>query len=483
MPIHLIKPVNWILATDSYKVSHWLEIPEGTKYTWLMSMPRKVSPYSDVIVAMGQSFNADILSKIRIEQWMIEEAEYETRIQGFSFNRKGWQIIADEFDGILPIRMYGVPEGLQVTPNIPIAAYINSDERFAWLPGYFEPILLRPHWKMSTVATMCLAARKILTEYADKTGTAREKVNYMYHFFGDRAADSYGAAVKAGIAHAALFDGTDCLSANRYIKSLFGDPRDYMSSIEATEHFVSSLNSDNAAQDDFGAAEMAVDRLYKVVELAKQGIGISKLSVVIDTFNDIRFVRDYIGDRLKDRILNSGGTLVCRPDTGNPSERPGVIGELLANSFGTTETATRHRVLHPCVEVIQGDGINIDSLRSVVSGWVDDNGFAMDSFHLGSGNGISHEGSRDDFSFSMKAIAYFDHKWNRLLKAPKGDSVKKSLTGLLGVVMKDGRLDTVDYTDRSAIMTNDYWLEWQDTGVRKVYQNFGSVRSYARAGT
>lgn len=485
--IELIKEFNFILACDSYKVDHFLELPPDAKFTYVSVVPRKPSKFSELIVAMGQTFLADVFSKVRITYEMIDEAEMEVNQQGYEFNREGWEIIVRDFAGKLPLAIYAVEEGRIVSPQTPILGIVNTDSRFAWLPAYVETISQSTVWKMSTVASTCRAARSIIAGYMEKTGADMSMLNYKLHNFGDRGADSPDEApVLAGIAHAAVFDGSDCTRANRYIKALYNTEKAYTSSVEATEHSVMCANSDAVNKDDRGAAIMAVNRLKKVVERTKRGIGIPLLSVVIDTYNSRRFVRDYMGTDYKDEIINSGGVMVFRPDSGDPKVEPSMVGKDIEDTFGVTVNAKGYKVLHPSTAVIQGDGIRIDTIDGVLKGWTDA-GFSMDQFTLGMGGGVTHEGGRDDFSFSMKATATNNGTgWTRLLKEPITDIGKKSLSGLVRCREDaNGNLEVFDaIAEGSAdqfLVETPGWRLWFKDGEKTFNQTFDEVRERARS--
>jgi nicotinamide phosphoribosyltransferase len=486
--LQVIKEFNFILAADSYKAGHWLEIPEDTEFTYSVIVPRKPSKYADEIVAMGQTFVASILSKVRITEDLIDEAEIEITQQGYRFNRKGWEIIAREFNGKLPLAMYAVEEGRVVKPQTPVMGIVNTEKRFAWLPAYVESWVQGTVWKMSTVASLSRAARRIFKKHMEQTGSNMLMLDYKLHNFGDRAAGSpEESAVIAGIAHAALFNGSDCLRANGYIKKLYRTAKPYLSSVEAFEHSTICANSDAENKDDFGGAKKAVDRLIDVVNNSKNGIGIPMLSVVIDTYDSHRFVSDYLGTKLHDEIVASGGTLVARPDSGDPTIEPGIIGGLLAEKFGTTVNGAGYKVLAPCVGVIQGDGIRITTLEGVIEGWVAA-GFSLDNFVTGMGSGTTNDCQRDDFSWSMKAIAnQVAGKWKRLLKDPITDPGKKSLSGLIRCREDaNGDLEVFD-----ALATGNVWefnnscpgwRLWSKDGYQNHSQSFDEVQSRARVG-
>lgn len=486
--LEFIKPFNFILACDSYKCGHWQELPKNARKSYVAIVPRKASKYSDKIVAMGQTFLAAFFASVRITNEMIDEAEIEINEQGYEFNRAGWEYIVNQLDGKLPLVMWGVEEGRVVNPQTPIVALMNTDDNSAWLPTYVETISQSVVWKMSTVASLCRSIKITIKEFMELTGADMSMLDYKLHNFGDRGADSPDEApVIAGIAHAALFSGSDCTRANGYIKKLYNTTKVYTTSVEATEHSVMCAHSNAAEKDDWGAALMAIERLYAVVERTKRGIGIPLLSCVIDTYNSRRFIREYIGTRLKDKVLGSGGVFVGRPDSGDPTVEPGMVGNDFDATFGTTINAKGYKVLHPATAVIQGDGNRIDTYNGVLQGWVDA-GFSMDRFTLGMGSGITHDNARDDFSFSMKAIALkVGENWKRLSKDPITDSGKKSLSGLVRCRENaQGELVVYDALQNGEFYNFEEetpgWKVWFRNGIRKNRQSFDEVRERANEG-
>lgn len=484
--LELIKPFNIIIAADSYKAGHWQELPFGTKRTWSVVVPRKPSEYSKDIVALGQTFVAYVLSKVRITEDMIDEAEVEINQQGYRFNRVGWEIISRELDGKIPLAMYGVEEGRVVLPQTPVVGLLNTDDRFAWLPAYMESWVQGTIWKMSTVASICRTAKKIIKENMELTGSNMSMLDYKLHNFGDRAAGSpEESAVLAGIAHAALFSGSDCLRANGYIKKMYRTTKAYLSSVEAFEHSTICANSDTENKNDFGAAVKAVERLEDVVKMVKEeGIGIPLISVVIDTYDDTRFVNEFLGDKLKQRIIDSGGCLVARPDSGDPKVQPGIIGKFQIKNFGGTKTSTGHDSMAPCVGVLQGDGIRIATLEGVIKGWTSNN-LSMDNFVMGMGSGTSNDCQRDDFSWSMKAIASkTDEGWRRLSKDPITDPGKKSLSGLIRCRENHvGELEVFDALTNGGLWEFEVpsagWRLWYKDGYQVFTQSFDDVKARA----
>lgn len=481
MSANAILASNFIVLCDSYKLHHFAEYPADTEFIYSTVVPRKPTKYTKEIVAIGQSFAAAFLATVRITHAMIDEAEIEVNGYGYEFNRKDWEIIVDEFDGRLPLAMYGVEEGTVVPPNTPILGIVNTDPRFFWLVSYVETVVQRIMWKMTTVASISRYCYKQIQIAMESTGADMGLLEYKLHNFGDRGADGEDAAIMASIAHAALFSGSDCTSANRYIKKIYKTNKSYLSSVDATEHSVMCSHSDAKNKDDWGAAVMSVERLEETVARFKRGVGIPLQSVVIDTYDDERFVKEYLGTRLKDRILASGGVMVARPDSGDPLTKPVQVVQWLDEKFGSTTNAEGFRVLNPSVRVIQGDGINQDSIPKIMENLALA-GYSMDNLTFGMGGGLTHGPGRDEFSFSMKATARFNGEdWIDLLKEPKTDAGKKSLSGLVHTTYEEGKLKTVKGNSFSIFRPTEGWQLYFCDGDVEYVPNFDEVRNRARA--
>src|SRR5574343_406434 len=167
---HLLKQ-NFILMCDGYKICHHKQIPDNVDYTYTVAVPRKMAPFADEIVAAGQSMVASYLASVRITEEMIDEAEIEANEQGYDFNRIGWERIARELDGKLPLRIMGVEEGRIIPVQTPMMGWINTLPGFAWLCGDVETFIQCILWKMTTVASICRKIRTTLKHYAKLTGT------------------------------------------------------------------------------------------------------------------------------------------------------------------------------------------------------------------------------------------------------------------------------------------------------------------------
>jgi nicotinic acid phosphoribosyltransferase len=106
----------------------------------------------------------------------------------------------------------------------------------------------------------------------------------------------------------------------------------------------------------------------------------------------------------------------------------------------------------------------------------------MDNLTFGMGGGMTHGPGRDEFSFSMKATARYDEElgWVNLLKEPKTDSSKKSLSGLAHTALVNGQIETVAGNGFSVFRDTDGWKMYYCDGEREYIPTFDEVRNRAR---
>jgi nicotinamide phosphoribosyltransferase len=95
---------NMILATDSYKHSHFLQYPPEARVISAYAEAR-ANDFSDVVLFLGlQPFLVDYLSK-PVTAADVDEAEAICTAHGVPFNRTGWDAIVAEYGGFLPIEI------------------------------------------------------------------------------------------------------------------------------------------------------------------------------------------------------------------------------------------------------------------------------------------------------------------------------------------------------------------------------------------
>lgn len=474
---------NFILAGDSYKVGHIDQIPATTIKGHSNIVPRK--PYIgktieiDEVVVMGPQVVAAILANIKITDEMIDEAEIEITEQGYDFPREEWEYIRDL--GYIPLKVDALPEGTVIPVGLPIMTIENTGTRSAWLAGYVETWVQDIVWLMTTVASKIRYLRKQCEEFCIRTGTPinNEVLEYMIHNFGDRGAGGRDRAIMVGMAHGLFFSGSDCLSANRYIKKYYNTGKPVLSSVDASEHATVCSKSNLETKDDRGGFEMSLEMLKRAVARTERGIGIPVISSLIDTYDDERYIKEFVIPNY-DRICEIGGKHVERPDSGDAVEKPLEVVKWLLEGL-EEHSSTNDKgfdMLPPNIGVIQGDGLREGDFQRIFDRAIEEN-LAASNFVFGYGGGMTNGSGRDDFSFSMKATAREDSElgWVEMQKSPKSDQGKKSLRGRV-TVAKDGDkyvVVKVGETDLPVVSKTIYVK-----GANSMY-TFDTVRERARA--
>lgn len=425
---------NIILDCDSYKNNHGQMLPNNTLILHSSIIFRKPNEFTSFVKFFGLQYVLKNYLSQKITIDMINEAEQEITEQGYYFDRKRWEYILNEYKGALPLVIKSIPEGTVIPIGIPVLTIENTDYKCAWLSSYVETMLQRAIWKMTTVATISFDLYNYLNEVMFKHTGELNKVNFHLHNFGSRGADSYESDIMSGMAHLTSgFMGSDCLQANRNIKHFYNTKTPYASSVLASEHSIMCANSNNEDRDDYHALVKMLDLLeFNILNK----IGTPIVSIVADTYDIFRFCEEYIGQRLKNRIENLGklgGRIVIRPDSGDPKVIPIDVIKMLMNSFGYSTNKYGYKVLPEFIRVLQGDGINQNSIREIILE-LEKNKFSLENLFFGMGGGLTHEAGRDEFSCAMKATAILldengKHIWKDLFKDPITDISKRSPKG------------------------------------------------------
>lgn len=409
--------MNPILLADSYKYSHYQQYPEGTKGVYAYIEPRKASVFSDFVVVFGiQAYIRDVLN-VQITEAHVDEAEALITAHGFTFNREGWMRIVDVHNGYLPITIRAIPEGTVVEVQNVIATVQNNDSELPWLTSFVETTLLSYVWYGTTVASLSWAIKQNLLYFLEKNGTP-ENVEFKLHDFGMRGVAA-GAAGLGGAAHLVNFRGTDTVAGITYLNSIYGDikPGDFLS-IPASEHSTATSWKDEIA----GYRNM-------IEQYAKPG---AIFACVIDSY-DVWTALDYWITDLLPLVKKAGATVVLRPDSGDPIKTPVSIIENLLDRVGSTVNSKGYRVLPDHVRVIQGDGINHESIYQILTE-LDNRKISADNIAFGMGGGLLQNVNRDTFGFAMKTSAVYDPDGSirGVCKTAEGKSSRKGRFAVIG---------------------------------------------------
>jgi nicotinamide phosphoribosyltransferase len=333
----------------------------------------------------------------------------------------------------------------------------NTDPKCGWVTSYFETAILRGIWYPSTVATISRMCENIIREFYEKYSDDPSAMTFALHDFGYRGVSSDESGQIGGLAHLINgFRGTDTMGAFIAAMEYYNHTDVDVFSVIASEHTTMSANSNADTLDDYDAFEKMVSILESRV---KESGTFQIVSAVIDTYDDDRAASEYIGGIFRQRIMDSGGRFVARPDSGDPITNPVRIVEIFLDKFGYAVNSKGMKVLPPCIRVLQGDGITFDTIRSILE-LAASRDIAPDNFVFGMGAGLLQKCDRDTFKFAMKSSAIcVNGEWRDVFKSPKNDPGKKSLRGRVTTVRTIGdevitkRIEDVLHTDVDIMQT------------------------------
>jgi nicotinamide phosphoribosyltransferase len=294
-------------------------------------------------------------------------------------------------------------------------------------------------WYPCTVATVSREVRKIVEEYFEETAADASKpaIDFVLNDFGFRGVSSVESAGLGGAAHLINFLGSDTLMGSVMIKRYYESQKVYGLSVPATEHSVCTLLGEEGELDVF----------KHILKTFPTGI----VACVSDSFDIFRACSEYWGTELKDLVLSRDGVLVIRPDSGDPVFTLLRVFDILLNKFGYTINEKGYKVLPPQVRVLQGDGVNVQAIRSIY-GALKVNGISAENLVLGMGGALLQKVDRDTQKFAFKcSYAEVNGKPVDVQKHPVEvdshgklvQSFKKSKAGQLKLIRTEAGYQTV----------------------------------------
>ena len=422
---------NLILDVDSYKVTHFNQYPQNTKKLYAYIEARNLN--SEELIFFGlQAFVKKYLLN-PITQDDIDEAEKFLLSHIGVFNRDDWEYILNEHGGFLPIEIKSLDEGTVTNKKIPLLDITNTDEKVPWLVTYIETALLRSLWYPSSVATISREIKKIIFRYLDDTCTNfDDQLPFKLHDFGARGVSSYESSRIGGAAHLLNFLGSDTVEGAMFLKDYY-DGTDISYSIPASEHStITAWGKDNENK----AHENIINQFLLEGKV---------IASVIDSYDTFETASKTISSELKEKIINSKGTLVVRPDSG---KLPDTIIELLntlssEENFGYILNSKGYKELPSYIRVIQGDGVDKNSIEDILIS-MKENNYSASNITFGMGGALLQKLDRDTYSFAMKVSAIHDgNTWKDVYKEPSNDKTKNSRRGRFAIVQND-ELEVVD---------------------------------------
>lgn len=438
---------NVCLNSDSYKQGHFKFMKHGTTYVFGYTEARAGGKFPETVLFGLQMYLQNQLC-VRVTQEMIDQAEELVVPHGLPFNREGWEYIVNNHNGYLPLKVSAVPEGTVVPIGHALVTVENTDPNCAWASNFIETALLRAIWYGTTVATQSRAFKKVINKYLQLSGDPA-LIGFKLIDFGSRGVSSFETSYIGGAAHLVNFMGTDNLLGIAASMEYYDTKELTGFSIPASEH---SVTTERGREGELEFFSDAVDNF----------LGEGKMvSLVCDTYS-LKNAIKLIGVDLKDKIIAKGGTVVVRPDSGDPVDMVLFTVKELDRYFGSTKNDKGYKVLHPSVRVIQGDGINIESVEQILK-HLTNNGYSADNVTFGSGGGLLQNVTRDTQRFAHKASnVVIEGVSKDIQKVPETDPSKASKAGKLALVKRKGEFFTVKQSDM---------LEGEENLLRTVYED------------
>ena len=526
---------NPFLLTDFYKISHPFQYPKGTTLVYSNLTPRKsrLQGVNKMTFFGLQYFIKEYLIEYFNKNFFEQPKEqllkdYKRRVvTSLGNDLPTYEHIEKLHDlGYLPIEIKALPEGVAVKMKVPVLTVVNTLPEYFWLTNFIESLMSAILWQPCTSATIAKEYKKILNNFAKKTGMSNEFIQWQGHDFSFRGMSSLESATLSGMGHLLSFTGTDTIPSIDALEKYYNADADKEligGSVPATEHAIMCSGSKDGEIETF-------KRL--ITEIYPTGV----ISIVSDTWDLWKVCTEYLTE-LKDIVLSRDGKVVIRPDSGNPvdiicglnikkydnwqnalhekvsifeyqnnyykanlnsvqeyidefgnehhnfdcgldsfaeittintNEHKGVV-ELLWNIFGGTLTETGHKLLDSHIGAIYGDSITRERATEICQRLMD-KGFASQVV-FGIGSYTYQYNTRDTFGIAMKAtyIEIGDEK-REIFKNPiTDDGTKISATGLLCVIKEDNEYKLVDKVT---------WKEEQESELKTVFKNGKLIKDW-----
>lgn len=359
----------------------------------------------------------------------------------------------------------------------------SLDENCAWLTNFLESILLQV-WYPITVATLSREVRKIVRKaFEDCTSYDEGLIDFLVDFvlndFGFRGVSSVQSAKIGGSAHLVNFKGSDTVIASKLIRDIYNTETVFGLSIPATEHSIMTLKGE----------EGEIELMKRTLMLFPTGL----VACVSDSFNIFKACAEKWGTELRDLILSRpaepGNQLVIRPDSGHVINTLREIFNILFDKFGYTVNEKGYKVLPPQVRVIQGDGVNLDSIKEIYA-MLKAEKISPENLALGMGGKLlQSQIDRDTQNFATKcSYRVLDGVGEGVVKQPtemdeNGNitkSFKTSKKGMLKLVKTDTGYRTVTSYDSDYETVKDELVEVFRNGEILKEWTFEEIRERAK---
>ena len=280
--------------------------------------------------------------------------------------------------------------------------------------------------------------KKIILGALNRSGDPK-LIPFKLHDFGCRGVSTMESAAIGGAAHLVNFMGTDTVPSLQLLRNYYNAPMGGFS-IPAAEH--STMTS--------WGKEHEVDAYRNMLAQFPKGL----VAVVSDSWDVYNAVSKIWGNVLRDNVLKRDGTVVIRPDSGDPRKVVPDLLDLLGKKFDVTTNDKGYKVLDSHVRIIQGDGIDRNSLAGILDSMME-RGWSADNVAFGSGGGLLQQCNRDTLKFAFKcSSAVVNGEERGVYKQPVTAPWKNSKKGRLALV-KNIMFETVHGSPWATINVDD----------------------------
>lgn len=463
--------LNNINDTDSYKFSHFLLYPDDMEY--MESYLESRGGEFDECTLFGLQYVIHKYLSVPITLSMIDEEEKDSALHGEPFNREGWLHILSKYNGNMPITIHAIPEGLVVpVKNAIMVVRSVRDPKCAWITNWLETKLSRI-WDPSTIAIASREIKKVWKHYLDlSSDDTNAEIGFKHHDFGSRGVTCTEHAMLGGAAHLLSFLGSDT-KAGISMANYYYDIAMAGFSIPATEHSTMTIFGEEHEEDT------VVRWVNKTLVERKLPPGVPKLAACVgDSWNIFRFTKMVCKPRIRNLVKGSGGTLVVRPDSGDPIPTLLEIFSIFEKELPPgeiTKNTKNYKVLPPYFRLIWGDGINRRSMKTILKA-ITDAGWSASNLAFGSGGGLLTDFNRDTQKFAFKCCAaIIGGKMVKVSKNPITDKGKRSKEGRLDLINTNG-YETIVLPDGMNHHPNSVLVKYFDCGKITYHTTFEECR-------
>jgi len=343
----------------------------------------------------------------------------------FSFDEKMLRRVVDECKGIAPIRIKALKDGATFFLGEPIIQ-IEGENGFGELAGYYESKLLQV-WATSERATLMrhwldynkALVKECTSAYLDDP-TILFLAQLQTHDFGDRAGSCPQESERLGLAQLTSHFGTDTCAA-AYIAWKLNGKKPVGSSIKALAHRI----------------VMGFPKEFQAYEALFNSEPAAFTSHVGDTNNFFRAVDNYLLPLAK-KAASTGGVIVARPDSGDPTEQLLYVfnAAVDAGMFNIVHTGKKYRGMTN-LKSIEGDGMQFKTVIDINNTLLENKFSPIHCGIYGIGGFVRNIIQRDNTGMTMKLCAVgSSHRPTMKFSHTPG---KGSIPGLAKIVREPGQ--------------------------------------------